>query len=113
MSTSAVQHTVQIRPSRLAGLLVAVAVLTAATTWSASKLDESHSSATADPAVSSSSGGAAKAYVDSVMALTAGQRAAIYGNVMVSDQHVNDIVALSPGERAAIYGNLPMSVGTP
>jgi hypothetical protein len=130
MSTSAVQHTVQIRPSRLAGLLVAVAVLTAATTWSASKLDESHSSATADPA--------AKAYVDSVMALTAGQRAAVYGNVMVSDQHVNDIVALSPGERAAvygnvmvsdqhvndivalspgeraaIYGNLPMSVGTP
>ena len=72
MSTSALQHTVQIRPSRLAGLLVAVAVLTAATTWSASKLEESHNSGTAEPAVISSSGAAAKAYVDSVMALTAG-----------------------------------------
>ena len=86
MSTSAVQHTVQIRPSRLAGLLVAVAVLAAATTWSASKLDESHNSATAAPQVSSS-GAASKAYVASVIALTEEQRAAIYGNVTASDQH--------------------------
>jgi len=112
MNTSALQHKVQIRPSRLAGLLVAVAVLAAATTWSASKLDESHNSATAAPQVSPS-GAAAKAYVAGMIALTEEQRAAMYGNVTASDQHVKDIVALSPAERVAIYGNLPMSVGTP
>ena len=52
-------------------------------------------------------------HVNDIVALSPGERAAVYGNVTASDQHVNDIVALSPGERAAIYGNLPMSVRTP
>ena len=56
---------------------------------------------------------ASKAYVDSVLALTGEQRAAIYGNVSASQQHVNDIVALTGDQRAAIYGNLPLSTGTP
>jgi hypothetical protein len=113
MSTSAVQHTVQIRPSRLAGLLVAVALVTAASTWSASKVDESHHTATAEPTAIASSGAPANDYVHGIVALTGEQRAAIYGNVTASVQHVNEIVALSPSARAAIYGNVPMAVGTP
>ena len=113
MSSSAVQHTIQIRPGHFAGLLLTVAALTAGTTWFASNLDNSHVSATARPEVAASPTAASKAYVDSVLALTGDQRAAIYGNVSASQQHVNDIVALTGDQRAAIYGNLPLSTGTP
>ena len=113
MSSPALPRTIQIRPGRFGGLLLAVAALTAGTTWFASNLDDSHVRATARPEAAASSGAASKAYIDNVLALTGEQRAAIYGNVSARQQHVKDIVALSDGERAAIYGNLPTATGTP
>ena len=113
MSSPAIQHTIQIRLGHLAGLLLAVAALTAGTTWFASDLGNSHVTATARPEVTASPSAASKAYVDNVLALTGKQRAAIYGNVSASEQHVKEIVALTGEVRAAMYGNLPLSTGTP
>ena len=113
MSSRALQHTIQIRPGHFAGLLFAVAALTAGATWFASSLDDSRVSTTERPEVAASPTAPSTAYVESVVALTGEQRAAIYGNVSASQQHVNDIVALTGDQRAAIYGNLPMSTGTP
>ena len=83
MSTSAtLPSTIQIRPSRLAGLLVAVAIVTGVTTWSVSQVTtESHTRSSPQSDVVSSPGSATKAYVDSVTALTLDQQADIYGNV--------------------------------
>ena len=48
MSTSVIHpNTIQIRPSRLAGLVVGVAILTSVTTWSVSRVTDSQ--ATIDP----------------------------------------------------------------
>jgi hypothetical protein len=83
MSTSAtLPSTIQIRPSRLAGLLVAVAIVTGVTTWSVSQVTtESHARSSPQSDVVSSPGSATKAYVDGVTGLTLDQQAAIYGNV--------------------------------
>ena len=82
MSTSAtLPSTIQIRPSRLAGLLVAVAIVTGVTTWSVSQVTtESHASSPKSEVVSSLAP-ATKAYVDGVVALDAEQRAALFGNL--------------------------------
>jgi len=95
MSTSAaVQHNIQIRPSRLAALLVAVATLTAVTTWSVGSAVDSNGSAKTKTVAST--------YVDEVVGLTPAQQAAMFGNVSVADQ----IARLSPAQQAAIYGNV-------
>ena len=106
MSTSAtLQHTVQIRSNRFAALLVAVATLTAVTTWAVGNITDSQSSSP-KAGVTSSPSSDTEAYVDGVTALTPEQQAAIYGNLTASQQHVDEITALSPGELAAIYGNV-------
>jgi len=81
VNTSAtLPSTIQIRASRLAGLLVAVAIVTGVTTWSVSQVTtESHAPSSPQSDVVSSPGSATKA--DDVTALTLEQRAAIYGNV--------------------------------
>jgi hypothetical protein len=83
MSTTAtVPSTIHIRPSRLAGLLVAVAIVTGVATWSVSQVTtEAHTSGNAKSEVISTSGPAAKAYVNGVVALDADQREASFGNV--------------------------------
>jgi hypothetical protein len=99
MSTSAtVQHTVQIRPGRLAGLVLAVATLTAATTWSVTN-------AMSDTR-SNSPKGESSGYVAEVSALTPEQQAAIWGNVPSGEQHARTVSSLSPEELAAAYGNV-------
>ena len=82
MSTSAtLPSTIHIRPSRLAGLLVAVAILTGVTTWSVSQVTtESHARSSLQPRPGVIAGPATKAYVEGVTALTPDQRAAIFGN---------------------------------
>ena len=54
MSHPAIQHTIQIRLGHLAVLLLAVAAVTAGTTWFASDLGNSHVTATARPEVTAS-----------------------------------------------------------
>ena len=82
MSTSAtVPSTIHIRPSRLAGLLVAVAIVTGVATWSVSQVTtEAHTSSSNSHLVSSPDP-ATEAYLEGLGALDAEQRAAIYGNV--------------------------------
>ena len=83
MNTSAtLPSTIQIKPSRLAGLLVAVAIVTGVTTWSVSQVTtESHARSSPPSNVVPSPGSATKAYGDDVTALTPEQQAAAYGNV--------------------------------
>lgn len=104
MNTSAtLQHTIQIRPSRLAALLVAVVMLTAVTTWSVGNIsDTSHSSAPEPEVVASS-------YVEGVTALSPGERAAIYGNVPSDLQRAIAVSSLSPAQQAATFGNVPQT----
>ena len=86
MSTSAtLPSTIHIRPSRLAGLLVAVAIVTGVTTWSVSQVTtESHAPSSSNSDLVSSPDPATKAYCTDRRGPTARpltQRAAIYGNV--------------------------------
>jgi hypothetical protein len=108
MSTSAtLPSTIQIRPSRLAGLLVAVAILTGVTTWSVNQATtESDVHGSPEAGVMSSAGSATEAYVDAVVALDAEQRAAIFGNLNPTQRYVQAVTALSPKEQAAIWGNV-------
>ena len=108
MSTSAtLQHTIQIRPSRFAGLLVAVATLTAVATWSIGNVNES-SPSRATASLASAPSSSAKAYVDGVTALTPAQQAAIFGNLTEPQQHVEAITSLSPGDaRGHLRQRLP------
>ena len=94
MSTSAtLPNSIQMRPSRLTGLVVGVAILTGVATWSVSQVTtESHNSASPKSEVVS----AAKAYVDGIVALSPAQRAAIYGNVAPLEPSVQSVNALSP-----------------
>ncbi len=106
MNTSAtLQHTIQIRPSRFAGLLVAVATLTAVATWAIGNVNES-SPSRATASVASAPSSSTKAYVDGVTALTAEQRASIYGNVSSAQHYVDGVTALTAEQRASIYGNV-------
>jgi hypothetical protein len=106
MSTSAtLPSTVQIRPSRLAGLLGAVVIVTIATTWSVSQVttesragsSSKFEAATGDqptrrtldtPTSQRPALVIPPAYVDSVVALDAEQRAAIFGNLYPTQQFV-------------------------
>ena len=83
MSTTAtVPSTIHIRPSRLAGLLVAVAIVTGVATWSVSQVTtESHAPSSSNSHLVSSPDPATKAYLEGLGVLDAEQRAAIYGNV--------------------------------
>ena len=77
-SSVTVPSTIQIRPSRLTGLVVAVAILSGVTTWSVSQVTtESHTGG----GPKSEAVSATKAYVEGVTALTPEQRAAVFGNV--------------------------------
>ncbi len=98
MSTSVIHpNTIQIRPSRLTGLVVGVAILTGVTTWSVSQVrTDSHASSNPTPEVVSAPSAASKAYVDGVVALDAEQRAAIYGNLGPSEPLVQSVNAHSP-----------------
>ncbi len=62
MSTSVIHpNTIQIRPSRLTGLVVGVAILTGVTTWSVSQVStDSHASSNPKPEVVSSPSAASK-----------------------------------------------------
>ena len=107
MSTSAtLPNTIQIRPSRLAGLFVAVAIVTGVTTWSVSQFTtESHArSSPASDVVSPSP--ATQAYVNAVVALDAQQRTAIFGNLTPTQRYVQGVAALTPEQQAAIWGNV-------
>ena len=108
MTTSAtLPNTIQVRPSRLAGLLVAVAVMTGVTTWSVSQLTtESHGRSSPKSHVASSPNLSTNAYVDGVVALNAEQRAAIFGNLSPTQRYVQSVDALSPEQQAAIWGNV-------
>ena len=83
MSTTAtVPSTIHIRPSRLAGLLVAVAIVTGVATWSVSQVTtESQAPSSSNSHLVSSPDPATQAYLQGLGALDAEQRAAIYGNV--------------------------------
>jgi hypothetical protein len=83
MSSPTLQHSIEIRHGHLAGLLVLVAVLSAATTSFASSVHDSTTALTARPKVVVSS---RAAYVANVAALTPEERAALYGNVSASRQ---------------------------
>ena len=101
MSTSAtLQRTVQIRPSRLAALIVAVAVLTGVTTWSVSN------ATTHSQSRSSGSDNVSATYVNGVTALSPAEQAAIYGNVPTNPERAAAVAALSPTELAAGFGNV-------
>ena len=68
-------NTIQVRPTHLAGLLAAVAILTSVTTWSVSQVTtESHASSNPKSEVVSTQGAASTAYVDGVVALDPDQR---------------------------------------
>ena len=94
MSISAtLPNTIQMRPSRLTGLVLGVAILTGVATWSVSQVTtESHNSA----GPKSEAVSAAKAYVDGIVALSPAQRAAIYGNVAPLEPSVQSVNALNP-----------------
>jgi len=84
------------RPSRLTGLVVGVAILTGVVTWSVTQVTtESHSTSSSKSEVVSTSP-AAKAYIDGVVALSPAQRAAIYGNVAPLEPTVRSVNAQSP-----------------
>jgi hypothetical protein len=122
MSTTAtLPNTIQIRPSRLAGLLVAVAILTGVTTWSVSQitteahtrsnpgaaLDDQTPRRTLDTPTSQRPASVLpQAYADRVVALDAEQRAAIFGNLYPAQRYVQDVIGLNPEEQAAIWGNV-------
>ena len=112
MSSSVIHpSTIQIRPSRLTGLVVGVAILTGVTTWSVTQVatgsdaSSSSKSALSEPAAGRTLGTPTsqrpaqvlpQAYVDGVVALPAQQRAAIYGNVSPTQQSVQSVNAQSP-----------------
>ena len=109
MSTSAtLPNTIQIRPSRLAGLLVAVAIVTGVTTWSVSQVTtESHASGNPKPDVSRPGRAPpTKAYMDGVIALDAEQRAATLGTCTRPSDMRRPSTSLSPEQQAAIWGNV-------
>ena len=108
MSTSAtLPNAIQIRPSRLAGLLIAVAILSGVTTWSVSQaMTDAHVGTSPKSDVASSPGPATKTYVDGVVALGAEDRAAIFGNLYPAEQYVQAVTALSAEQQAAIWGNV-------
>ena len=68
MNTSvSLPNTIQIRPSRLTGLVVGVAVLASVTTWSVSQVTtDSHSTSNPKSGVASSQSTATKPYIDGV-----------------------------------------------
>ena len=108
MSTSVtLPNTIQMRPSRLTGLVVGVAILTGVATWSVSQVTtESHSSSSPRSEVVSTSP-AAKPYIDGVVALSPAQRAAMYGNVGLRTPYVGSVNALSPGLQAVDISRTP------
>ena len=108
MSTSAtLPNTIQMRPSRLTGLVVGVAILTGVATWSVSQVTtESHSSSSPKSEVVSTSP-AAKAYIAGVVALSPAQRAASYGNVAPLEPSVRSVNARSPELQAVDTSRTP------
>jgi hypothetical protein len=84
------------RPSRLTGLVVGVAILTGIATWSVSQVATDSHSGTPKSDVVSTSGTATNAYVDGVVALNPEQRAAVYGNVGLRTPYIGSVNALSP-----------------
>ena len=109
MSTSAtLPNTIQMRPSRLTGLVVGVAILTGVATWSVSQVaTDSHATGTPKSDVVSTSGAATKAYVDGVVTLNPEQRAAMYGNVGLRTPYVGSVNALNPGLQAVDISRTP------
>jgi hypothetical protein len=122
VNTSAtLPRTIQIRPSRLAGLFVAVAIVTGVTTWSVSQFTtESHASSNPQAALGDHStrrtldtptsprppSVLTPAYAPAVVALDAEQRVAIFGNLSATQRHLQAVTALSPEQQAAIWGNV-------
>jgi hypothetical protein len=116
--------TVHIQRRHLVSLIVAIAVLTAAVTWTLVSVTSSHRPAQAQTSsrtteqVLASLGPAARRRIEAVMALTPLQRAATYGTRPLdalqldprSRQYVEAIVALTPEQLAAGFGNLPLEM---
>jgi hypothetical protein len=91
------------RPSRLTGLVVGVAILTGVVTWSVSQVaTDSPASGTSKSEAVSTSGAAAQAYVDGVVALSPEQRAALYGTLAQSEPYVGSLNALRPETQAEL-----------
>jgi hypothetical protein len=110
-TTATLPNTIQMRPSRLTGLVVGVAILTGVATWSVTQVTtESHSTGSPKSEVVSTSP-AAKAYIDGVVALSPAQRAAIYGNVAPVEPSVRSANAQSP-ELQAVDISLTPYVGS-
>lgn len=108
MNTSAtLPNSIQMRPSRLTGLVVGVAILTGVTTWSVSQITtDSGASGTPKSGVVSSAD-ATKTYVDGVVALSPGQQAAVYGNVAQQEAYVGSVNAHSPELQAVDISRTP------
>ena len=104
MSTSAtLPNTIQMRPSRLTGLVVGVAILTGVATWSVSQVaTDSHATGTPKSDVVTTSGAATQAYVDGLVALNPEQRAAMYGNVGLRTPYVGSVNTLNPEAQAGL-----------
>ena len=97
MSTSVIHpSTIQIRPSRLTGLVVGVAILTGVTTWSVTQVATESDASNSKSGVASAPSAAAQAYVDGVVALDVEQRAAVFGNVFRAQPSVQSVNAHSP-----------------
>jgi hypothetical protein len=110
-ASATLPNTIQVRPSHLAGLLAAVAILTSVTTWSVSQITtESHGSSNPASEAVSSPDPAAKARVDDVVALDAEQRIALFGNLTPAQQYAPSVDALSPSQQAAIWGNVSPTI---
>jgi hypothetical protein len=91
--------TVQIKRSRLVGLVVGVVALSVAlTTGAQAVLDSGNQRASSAPS-----------YVEGVTAMTPEELAATFGNVPVysTQGYIDAVSAMTPAERAATWGNTP------
>ena len=113
MSTTAtVPSTIHIRPSRLAGLLAAVAILTGITTWSVSQVTtESHAPSSSNSYLVSSPDPATKAYLEGLGATESHAPSSSNSHLVSSPDpatkaYLEGLGALDAEQRAAIYGNV-------
>ena len=112
MSTTAtVPSTIHIRPSRLAGLLAAVANLTGITTWSVSQVTtESHAPSSSNSYLVSSPDPATKAYLEGLALPSPTPPSSSNSHSVIAgprdEGRREGLGALDAEQRAAIYGNV-------
>lgn len=118
-ASTTIPTTVQLRRSRLVGLMAVSAALAACITWALLVFavnTGTEGSAPTSAAVVSSLSPEARQYVEGIMALTPAQLVAAYGTPRVDvlsslgpqeREYVEGIMALTPAQLAAAYGNEP------